>query len=213
MKKSFLSVALATSFMATTAVAQQYDMAGEANGNMDWYGSIETACGLQNFVDGRVTSTIDQTVLSSTFSGGEKAGVSVRTNEDGYVLVFGEPVLLDAETGEDISYWAAEDGFDIVASATGTTLSGDNSGTLQQNGSGDIVFSQGGSYDVEADATVYSVGKGGFPAGDYIVRVPVSCVLEMSGQDSGGGQCDGNCGNGVGNGGGNGTGDEGGGND
>jgi len=206
MNKSILAALLGTALFATTASAVQLDVTGPDNGNLDWLGSIESACGLQDFVDGRVTANINQDTLSSTFSGGAVASVDVRTNTDGYTLVLGEPKLLDADTEEDISQWAAE--FDIDASATGVDLMGNNAGTLQQNSAGDIVFTNGGSYEVEADATVYANLKGGFPAGDYIVRVPVTCVLEMSGNDGSG-----NKGVGVGNGGGNGTGNEGQGND
>jgi len=204
-------VALATTFLASVSAADQYNVEGPTSGNLDWRGDIESACGLQSFVDGTVTANINQDTLSSKFSGGEVASVDVRTNTDGYTLVFGEPALLDAETEENISQWAAD--FEIEASASGVTLMGDNTGTVTQNGMGDLVFSEAGSYEVEADATVYANLKGGFPAGEYIVRVPVTCVLETS---SGDGQCGadgGNCGNGGGNGGGNGTGDEGQGND
>jgi len=209
MKKSIIAAVLGTALLSTTAIADQLDVTGPTSGDLDWNGSIESACGLQSFVDGIVTANINQDTLSSTFSGGEVASVNVRTNTDGYTLVLGEPKLLDADTEEDISQWAAS--FDIDASATGVDLMGNNTGTVQQDAMGDIVFEDAGSYEVEADATVYANLKGGFPAGDYIVRVPVTCVLETSTGDSTG-QCGaegGNCGNGGGNGGGNGTDNEG----
>ena len=141
---------------------------GITSGELKWNGTINPACNLQNFVDGIVVPSVDQTQVSSKFSGGQPATMQMFANSNGYNAILGNPILI-GPSGQmsDVS-------ITLDPVALGVALDGTNVPQFGPNGQGAFIFN-GGTYNVSADATA-TRNSGSFDAGTYVLRVPVSCV-------------------------------------
>lgn len=164
MQKMYFLVFLLFSGVASAVPA----INGVTSGELKWNGSINPACNLQNFVDGVVVPSVDQTQVSSTFSGGVPATMEMFANAKGFNAILGNPILI-GPSGQmsDVS-------IKIEPVATGVALDGTNVAQFGPNNSGAFIFN-GGDYKVKADATA-TRDSGSFDAGTYVLRVPVSCV-------------------------------------
>ena len=160
---------IASVFMlsSTLAFAQVPDATGPSAGDLKFNGTIAESCNMQNFVDGTVIANINQTVMSSTLSGGAAASVRIRANANGYSLVLGSPVLLGPNGVEgDVT-------FAINPVGNGTDLVGVVKGSFGA-ANGKMLFDSGiYSIVVNGDATK---NTGAFQAGVYTLKVPVTCV-------------------------------------
>lgn len=174
MKLSIMKIAaVAALALSGTVFAQTVpDAVGPSNGELRWNGSINASCNLTGFVDGTVVANLNQTKLSSTLSGGAAAFVESRTNVDGFTLVFGAPRLFNG-AGEDVSYSVGK--FDISPMGSGRRLNGTPISDFGAT-NGDLVFTNAGFYKAAVDAEVTAPVGAAFPAGTYIVRVPVTCT-------------------------------------
>jgi len=171
-KLSSLFIAATLSAASFVTFAQTVPNAvGPDNGELKWNGAINKACNLAGFVDGTVVPNLNQTKLSSTLSGGAVAQVDARTNADGYTLVFGTPILM--KDGQDVSYLANSIAVSPIGS--GRLLNGTTIGNFGAT-NGNLVFTNGGFYHADVDADVSAAAGQAFPAGAYIVRVPVTCT-------------------------------------
>jgi hypothetical protein len=165
-KKLVLAMAVAMA-VGTSAFAAVPAAVGPSDGDLKWNGSIDQMCNLQNFKDGTVVATIDQTELSSTLEGGSAAHVTIRSNANGYSLVLGTPILTGPNGEEkDVS-------FKIDPLGSGTDLVGTVKGNFgAKNG---VMYFDSGIYSVDVGANA-TKNTGAFQAGTYLVKVPVTCV-------------------------------------
>lgn len=171
---SFTKIAAAALLIISgTAFAQVVpDATGPASGDLRWNGSINASCNLTKFIDGTVVANLNQTQLSSTLSGGAAAMVDSRTNVAGYTLVFGAPALYNG-AGEDVS--SSVETFAITPMGSGRLLNGISIGDFGGT-NGNLLFTAAGFYKATVDAEVTAPAGAAFPAGTYLVRVPVTCV-------------------------------------
>ncbi len=170
-KKLLIASVLAVSSVGSFAQTVVPDAVGPSTGDLRWNGTIQASCNLASFIDGTVVANPNQTVLSSTFSGGAKAFVNARTNVGNYKLVFGTPVILNG-AGADIGFTGT---FDLVPAGAGTLLNGTPVGDFAAT-NGELVFTGAGIYQAGVDATATQPTGQAFPAGSYTIRVPVTCV-------------------------------------
>lgn len=170
-KQTLIATIMAVGAFSAGAQTVIPDAVGPSTGDLRWNGTIQASCNLASFIDGTVVANPNQTVLSSTFSGGAKATVAARTNTANYKLVFGTPVILNG-AGVDIGFAGT---FDLVPVASGTLLNGTPVGQFAAT-NGELVFTEAGIYSNGVDATATQPAGQAFPAGSYTIRVPVTCV-------------------------------------
>lgn len=148
---------------------------GPTSGTLQWNGSIESACSLNSFVDGVVVANSSQKQLSSKLSGGAKATAVLYTNAGGFQVVTGTPELLGPSgVMPDVT-------IDIETSATGVGLDGSPLAPIVSNPTGLLTMPFGGAYSISSDAVATRGSGQSFDAGQYVVRVPISCARGVGG--------------------------------
>lgn len=171
MKKFKLAMATALLAAAGSSFAQTVPNATGSNSSEGkWNGAVTESCNLMDFVDGTVVSNINQTVMSSTLSGGVNAQIGIRVNALGYRLVFGVPRIYDAANQEHTNVATY-----ITPVASGYTLNGvpvASFGTTQ----GDLVLNDSGYYTAVVQGISTKNTGAAFPAGSYTLKVPVTCI-------------------------------------
>lgn len=173
-KKNILAaVLIISSAISFNSFAQVVpDAVGASSGTLKWNGNIVQACNLSGFIDGTVVANSNQTKLTSLLDGGSKSKVDIRTNADGYTLVFGTPQLW--KDGTDVSWMGAN--FNISPVGSGRVINGTPIGEFGAT-QGNLFFTSAGFYQANVDAEVTAASGAAFPAGSYTVKVPVSCVI------------------------------------
>lgn len=163
-KLNILVLLLLTSSSAFAAIP---DAIGPDSGELKFDGKIAEACNLMEFKDGTVVANLNQTEVSSLLSGGTAASVKVRANVNGFNLVMGQAKIF-GPSGEVMDAT-------ITTEPVGNGVKLDGTPVSQfgpQNGK--FIF-DGGIYDFVVNANAQKQ-NGAFEAGNYQIKIPVSCV-------------------------------------
>lgn len=171
MKKILLFV----SGMTLVGIAQAAIFApltgGVTSGELKFNGTVSPSCNLGNFVDGTITTNVDQTQLSSTNAGGTPALVDLRANVNGYTLPLGAAQIIGPNgllTDAVVTTDAIGNGTDLL----GVTVS-----QFGPNAANNTFYFNGGAYNFAVNASVTRADGSAFPAGSYTLHIPVSCTM------------------------------------
>jgi hypothetical protein len=164
-----LPLSLLISFSASAAILPA--AVGPTSGDLKFNGTVAPSCNLMTFVDGTITTSADQTQLSSENSGGSPASVSLRANVNGYSLPLGAPIIIGPNGVLSDAIVTTS------ANGNGSDLFGVAVSQFGPDAASNTFFFDGGTYNIAVNANVTRQDGSAFPAGTYQLKIPVSCTM------------------------------------